>query len=172
MAKLAELEIGQEWAAISPVSKNDWAQAEKVIIVELEPYISLGTYRWDKQFRLRSEDKKNAYAWQTHRGPSFVKVNKVNRFDGSLKEDYVMLGYLQQTWSDYVAEQKSLADNRKKREEWESERRTHNQTVVKPKREQLKAMLEKNGNVSFYSALDGLNEKQIDVMLNALMVTH
>lgn len=172
MAKLAELAIGQEWAAISPVSKSDYVQAEKVIIVELEPYISLGTYRFDKKFRLRSEDKKNAFAWQTHRGPSFVKVNKVNRFNGSLTEDYVMLGYLQQPWADYEAERKAVTDNRKKQDERERERRVHNQTVVQPKREQLKTLLEKHGNVSFYSALDNLNEKQIDVMLNALMVTH
>jgi hypothetical protein len=171
MAKLSELAIGQEWASISPVSKNNWVRAEKVIIVELEAYISVGTYRFDKKFRLRSDDKKHSWA-PSHRGPSFVKVNVVNRFDGSLKEDYVMLGYLQQTWSDYEDEQKKLADNRKKREEWERERQTHNQTVVKPKREQLRTLLEKHGNVSFYSALENLNEKQIDVMLNALMVTH
>ena len=170
MAKLAELAIGQEWASISPVAKSNWVQAEKVIILELEPYISLGMYSFDKKFRLRSDDKKNSWA-PSHRGPSFVKVNKVNRFDGSLKEDYVMLGYLQQTWADYEAEQKSLADNRKKREEWERERRVHNQTVVQPKREQLRTILEKHGDVSFYSALENLSEKQIDVMLNALMVT-
>jgi hypothetical protein len=171
MAKLAELAIGQEWACISPVSKSDYVQAEKVIIVELEPYISLGTFRFEKKFRLRSEDKKNAYAWQTHRGPTFVKVHKVNRFNGSLTEDYALLGYLQQSWADYEAERKSLADNRKKQDERERERRVHNQTVVQPKREQLKMLLEKHGNVSFYDALNGLNEKQIDVMLNALMVT-
>ena len=128
-------------------------------IVSLDAYVK---HKWSSrnEYRLRSQT-------EFKQGPTYVKVT-VPYGDGE-RETYANIAWLSQSWDEYEKERASILAWREKNRREDKERLEYYNTVIEPKRELLKTLLEqKTGKRISWDALKNLSEEHYDVLIAAL----